>query len=563
MAHVWLARAVGLAGFEKLVVLKTILPALAENAQFTEMFINEGRIAAVLNHPNCVQIFDLGREADVLFIAMEYIEGFSLSRVMRRCAARGLKPPIELLCRVVMDSLSGLDYAHRLTGRDGKPMHVVHRDISPDNLLVAFTGQTKVVDFGIAKAVAEPGRQGGTRTGTVKGKFSYMAPEYLRGEPIDGRADVFATGVLLYRLLTGKKPFTGATDAMITMAVLTHEPPAPSTLSPELPPSLDPVVAKALAKDPAARFQSARAMRTAIEAALGSVPDAEAVGSWLQELWPHGDEERAALEALAAATHADESSDPVLEAVISEDVDLGFTRGSVSSASASSPSTATPQPVTRSSGSLIAGALALAVVGGIGWFTLVRGRAPVPPGAQPVARVERGPDEPKAPVPAPAKGEPDPARPVVDPEPESESPKAPKGGGGWLELSANPAVSVYVKGKAVGRTPVKVPLPSGKQTVRLVDSGAGIEKTLPVVIRAGATTTTMVTFAKGKLDLRVSPWAQVKLDGRSLGNTPIPVQELYEGSHLLELTNPELGKTKKLEVRVAGGETKLVRESLE
>jgi serine/threonine-protein kinase len=586
MAEVWLARAIGLAGFEKLVVLKTILPALAENPQFTDMFINEARLAAMLNHPNCVQIFDLGREGDTLFIAMEYIDGFSLSRILRRCETTSTPVPIKLICRIVMDALAGLEYAHHLTNREGRAMELVHRDISPDNLLVSFTGQTKVVDFGIAKAASEPGRPGGTRTGTVKGKFGYMAPEHLRGEAVDGRADVFAMGVLLYRALTGKKPFSGATDAMTTMAVLTQVPPAPSTINKLLPRSMDDVIYAALEKTPAHRFESAKAMRSAIEKALTNVSDTEAVGNWLQQLWPKGDSERVALQSLASSSGTtEESSEPVLESVVSEDVDLAFTQSGVTvrtSDGAVSVSKATPYPVDddgepRRSRAPLFVAIAVAVVVCAAITVPLLRRSPPATPVAPHPAAQAPPTEHPAPI---ARAEPEPAaRPETagPPEAANEAPEAadapePKtpakeSGGkaapGWLEITSTPAVAITVKGRPLGRTPVKASLPPGKYTVRATDPSAGIDKSLSVVIRPGGTSTSALTFAKGRLDLRVSPWAAVKLDGRSLGNTPIPVQELYEGTHHLELSNPELGNTKRLDVVIGGGETKVVRESLE
>ena len=151
MAEVWLARTVGIAGFEKLVVLKTILPALAESTQFVSMFVNEARLAAMLSHPNCIQIFDLGQEGSCLYIAMEYLEGFSLARVLKRARVKNVPIGERLIARIIMDAASGLDYAHRLKDREGNPVSLVHRDVSPDNLLIGFSGQVKVVDFGIAQ----------------------------------------------------------------------------------------------------------------------------------------------------------------------------------------------------------------------------------------------------------------------------------------------------------------------------------------------------------------------------------------------------------------------------
>ncbi len=316
MAEVWLARAVGAAGFEKLVVLKTILPQLAQNPQFVSMFVNEARLAAMLSHPNCVQIFDLGQEGEFLYIAMEYLEGFSLARVLRRSKMMGVPISEPIISRIIMDAASGLDYAHRLKDREGRHVGVVHRDVSPDNLLVGFSGQVKVVDFGIAKARSPALLGSVTTAGTVKGKHGYIAPEYLLGQPLDGRADVFALGVVLYRALTGKRPFTGPTDAAISLAVIKDAPRDPLELLPTLNPALATVVLMALEKEPAARFESARAMRQAIEVAVVHAAENEEVAELMNVLWPPGDEERVALSALASGTH-EQTSSPALRSVVS------------------------------------------------------------------------------------------------------------------------------------------------------------------------------------------------------------------------------------------------------
>jgi serine/threonine protein kinase/Flp pilus assembly protein TadD len=314
MADVWLAQALGASGFEKLVVLKTMLPGMARDPEFAAMFFNEARLAANLNHPNCVQTLDLGQEKSTHFLAMEYVDGFSLARVDHRCRDRAVPLPPEVLVRVVMDAAAGLDYAHRLTSPDGKPLKLVHRDISPDNILVSFTGQTKVADFGIAKAVAQPGELR-TRTGRVKGKFGYMAPEYLRGQPIDGRADLFALGVVLFRLLSGKRPFEAPSEPMIIRAVLEAEPDNLHRLDARIPAPLAAVVAKALQKSPELRFQTAREMREALGEAL--VPaDAEQVGQFMEQLWPPDDPERRRIRELASGATAD-SGESLLEEIIS------------------------------------------------------------------------------------------------------------------------------------------------------------------------------------------------------------------------------------------------------
>lgn len=315
MAEVWLARSVGIAGFEKLVVVKTILPHLARSQQFVTMFINEARLAAMINHPNCVQIFDLGEEGGTLYIAMEYLEGFSFSKVLSRARQNNVTLSEPVVARIMMDAASGLDHAHRLKDREGRPVGLVHRDVSPDNVLVGFSGQVKVVDFGIAKAVTPGIVPQTTSAGTVKGKHGYIAPEYLLGQPVDARADVFALGVVLYRALTGRRPFKGETETLVSLAVLEHEPTPPSELVPGLASGLSDVTMMALAKDPAQRFESARAMRQALEAAVRPAENEE-VAEMMATLWAEGDPDRAVLHTLAQGER-EELSNPAISAVSS------------------------------------------------------------------------------------------------------------------------------------------------------------------------------------------------------------------------------------------------------
>ncbi|HYV46221.1 MAG TPA: serine/threonine-protein kinase, partial [Myxococcaceae bacterium] len=182
MAQIYLARQKGPEGFEKLMVVKRILPHLAENADFVRMFLDEARIAARLSHPNIVQIFNLGAQDDSYFIAMEYIHGEDVRRVWKRSEQKGTVMPTNLVCRVIMEACSGLDYAHKKADQNGKPLGIVHRDVSPQNILVTFEGGVKVVDFGIAKAADQAVV---TRSGVLKGKYSYMSPEQALGKKLD------------------------------------------------------------------------------------------------------------------------------------------------------------------------------------------------------------------------------------------------------------------------------------------------------------------------------------------------------------------------------------------
>ncbi|MDP1915381.1 MAG: serine/threonine-protein kinase [Myxococcales bacterium] len=262
MAQIYLARQLGVQGFEKLLVVKRILPHLAENEDFITMFLDEARIAARLNHPNVVQIFDLGQQDDTFYIAMEYIHGEDVRKVWKQAERQGTAIPIPLICRIIIESCSGLDYAHKKADPGGRPLNIVHRDISPQNILVSFEGGVKVVDFGIAKAADQATV---TKSGVLKGKYSYMSPEQAQGKPVDARTDVFALGVVLYELLTGARLFKRANDIQTLNAVTECKIEPPSNVDARLPKDLDPIVMRALAKNREDRYPDAREMQQALE----------------------------------------------------------------------------------------------------------------------------------------------------------------------------------------------------------------------------------------------------------------------------------------------------------
>ncbi|MDX2012790.1 MAG: protein kinase [Myxococcaceae bacterium] len=265
MAQIYLARQLGVQGFEKLLVVKRILPHLAENEDFITMFLDEARIAARLNHPNVVQIFDLGQQDDTFYIAMEYIHGEDVRKVWKQAERQGTQIPLPLICRIIIEACAGLDYAHKKADPGGRPLNIVHRDISPQNILVSFEGGVKVVDFGIAKAADQATV---TKSGVLKGKYSYMSPEQAQGKPVDARTDVFALGVVLYELLTGTRLFKRANDIQTLNAVTECKVEPPSAIDERLPKELDAIVMRALAKDRGDRYADARELQEALEAWL-------------------------------------------------------------------------------------------------------------------------------------------------------------------------------------------------------------------------------------------------------------------------------------------------------
>ena len=258
MAEVWKAKIVGPAGFERTLVVKRILPHLAEDSRFIQMFVSEARLSARLTHPNVVQVFELGDVNGEFFLAMEYVRGKDLVAVVRSLLGRGLPPP-ALGAYVVREVCRALAYAHGLTDDAGQPLRLIHRDVSPSNVMISFDGMVKLLDFGIAKALAES-TENKTQTGTLKGKFGYMSPEQIDGKEIDHRADLYAVGIVLHEVLTGRRLFKGGNDLQTIAMVREGRIEPPSALNDQVPPELDRICLKALARDRDARYAGCHEM---------------------------------------------------------------------------------------------------------------------------------------------------------------------------------------------------------------------------------------------------------------------------------------------------------------
>ena len=268
MAEVFKAKAFGVEGFERLVAVKRILPNIAEDEEFITMFIDEAKIAVQLQHANIAQIFDLGKVDDSYFIALEYVHGKDLRGDLRSPAqGRATGCRTAQVCFVVMQVCEGLDYAHNKRDAQGRELNLVHRDVSPQNVLVAYEGEVKLIDFGIAKAA---GKASKTQAGILKGKFGYMSPEQVRGLPVDRRSDIFALGIVLYELLTGERLFVGESDFSTLEKVRNVEILPPSTFNRQIPPELERIVLKALAKDVEDRYQNAIDLHDDLQAFLYS-----------------------------------------------------------------------------------------------------------------------------------------------------------------------------------------------------------------------------------------------------------------------------------------------------
>ena len=254
MAEVFRAKSFGVAGFEKSFALKRILPHISEDPEFIAMFIDEAKIAARLHHANICQIVEFGRVGDYYFQVMEYVPGCDLRKIRRTFQARGRTVPPEIVLLAIEKVCDGLDYAHRKVDVQDRPMGIIHRDVSPQNVLISFEGAVKLIDFGIAKAASRAAK---TQAGQIKGKFSYLSPEQITGQDLDGRLDIFALGIVTWELLTGRDLFVAENEMEILRMILRANVPPPSQINPSLPPELDHVVMQALAVNPDDRYQSA------------------------------------------------------------------------------------------------------------------------------------------------------------------------------------------------------------------------------------------------------------------------------------------------------------------
>jgi serine/threonine protein kinase len=541
MAEVYLARQAGAAGFEKLVCLKRILPHLARDKQFVDMFLNEARLAAQLDHPNIVSIFDLGEANGNYFIAMEFIDGPSLRAVHKRAAERNELLPIPEIVKIISMAAGGLQYAHDLTDAQGKPLGLVHRDISPDNILVHRNGSAKVVDFGIAKAANS---SGATRTGTLKGKVAYMPPEQLRGEQLDRRTDVFALGVVLYELLAGRRPWEGDSEVALIGQIMTQDPAPLAELRPEVPEELVGLVNRALAKDRSERFQSCHELQAEFEALLvsmGQTITTSRVSDFVKAYGPEsiGTGNAAADEATGLAMQQLENEMNGTGTGAAPALVKGQRRPQERDSRTMHMAEAPARP--KKSGLLygVVGFVAvIAVAGGVGAYLLLGKDEPVD---APVA-VERANvvDTPSAP--------PKTAEQPHEPAAVARVAQAP---------AEEPARANQPAAKRPPRKVAQAPEPTPAEPGPVV-----IVKEAPKPAEPPPPPKPTIT-AKGELVLLIRPWAKVEVDGREVGVTPLDPIALAAGDHQVRLVNPDLGKDITKTVHINASEKEVLKEILD
>jgi eukaryotic-like serine/threonine-protein kinase len=313
MAEVFLAHQAGAAGFVKPVVIKQILPSLSADPEFTGLFLDEGRLAAFLSHPNIAQTFDLGVVEGRYYLAMEYIQGETLDDICQRAWSRKIELPLGCAVRVMIQVLEALQYAHTLADEKGTSLGIIHRDVTPSNVIATYYGAVKLLDFGIARNTL---RQHHTTVGYVRGKYGYMAPEQCFSGRIDHRVDIFAAGTLFYLMVTGQEPYPQEKDEDLFAAMTEAKYPTPSQMKPGLPGELEGIILKAMARDPVDRFASAREMLERLgrfAASLGMFPSAWELGDFVRELFPEralAELQQARARVQKAVTHALQTASP-------------------------------------------------------------------------------------------------------------------------------------------------------------------------------------------------------------------------------------------------------------
>jgi serine/threonine-protein kinase len=561
----------------RLVVLKRILPHYAQQHEFVQFFIHEGRLGQRLIHPNLVQTLEAGQVGEVPYIALEYLRGKPAIEVLRHAARQGVEVPLGVAVRIVADAARGLHHAHTAVDTEGRPLNVVHRDVTPHNLYVCTDGSTKVLDFGIAKAASQLHH---TRTGTIKGKFAYLAPEQIKGDSIDHRVDVFALGIVLHELLTLKPLFRGQNDAETLQRVLSMEVFAPERIRRVVPPGLGAVALRALQRDRERRLPSAQALADSIEAvamAEGIDASPQAVRALLDQLFPNpedlGEPESQAprvspaeLTPLPGGIQQPETP-PHGESVLEQtNVPLEVTelptrptpmRSVARDVSGTHTQRARRKARAGKAALLVASAsmvLALALTSTTCFQKLAAPREPLPEAkAPPSARsapqgVGGGPTQ---------ELEPPPSAPVFNPTVIEAPAEA------TLRIQTDGAPSFTVDGKPVRpASDGALHLSPGRHNVTVSATGLAFARTLAVELKPGEAALRAVHGGKGTLRVAVSPWAEVMVDGRVLGTTPLQPAELSEGVHTVTLKNGELGVTTKRRILITPNKEALLKVDL-
>ena len=589
-------------------VIKRMLPNLQIDKQFAQMFLDEAKLVVQLNHPSIAQIYDFGQDKGVLYLAMEWIDGTTLRAIVKDFAKRGAQIPLEFCARLVAQAALALGYAHRAAGLDGKLLKIIHRDVSPQNILLGTGGAVKLIDFGVAKATSASQQ---TAAGMIKGKFAYMSPEQLRGNPLDGRSDIYGLGLVLYELLAAERAVPGASEAEIAQNALTMNYPPIDQKRHDVPAPLKAILARALSRDRDLRYETAEAMAAELEtfitprmpklsgadvakllpptepevAAAAAVPSSKGSGSAPNPIafWEHApnaptvfDPPREAKNATPdAATHRidPQAPRPAIEAA-------PRAAGPVAPAFWTAPAPYKPvaktiinppgltprglSPARRSTARYPAEPTQpnndkLPSPSRLGWFIaatvigfaiaalgwrLLRAPPPEDRVPAPVATVPPRPPPPIVEAPVPAAPTPEPAATAR------------------LTVTASLPTRITIDGKVAGKAPLDVAVPPGPHQLGFEDLGSTARQTRKIELKAGQTLAEEWKPERGRALIRAVPWAEVFLGGKSLGVTPIEPISLWAGKHTFTFVNSETQRTEEKTIEVKARADTLIKVDL-
>ena len=591
MAEIFLATQQGPEGFKKHVAIKRILPHLTDDSDFVTMFLDEARLVARFNHPNIVQIFELGEVDGRYFLAMEFVNGVSMSKLSKVCRKSEIALPLEYGAKIVSFACEGLDYAHSFTDADGTPLCLIHRDVSPQNLMLSYDGVVKVLDFGIAKAV---GNVYQTRTSSLKGKAAYMSPEQITQKSgLDRRSDIFSLGIALFEFATGRRPFDGDTELELMMSIVKRQAPDSRQFNEAIPDEMAEIIACALEKNRENRFQSCRELRQRLEEFLINrrmMVDNYTLGAFAREVIPPGDtgvgyavatpSRPSQLGAIpdptdpARLTPSSRRPRPQLQEV-DDDAPTQLTpsaqlRPLVEGADPADEPIARPETAQTGAGGkraflLVVVVLLVAAIGAGVAFLLFGGELPDQRKANGAGMHVAG----SGPVAA------DPVRVVPDAGPQPgvpvesalEAPSLDAGSGGsGDEASGNGDAERFAGLVLDAQDPpaeVKDPKPNRKKRKkdrrRIRRKTATTPKpTKPVKPDAGVRVAAVEK--DGKLVVDTRPWTNVSIDGTAYGTTPVGPVDLRPGVHKVVLSNRAKGIKLSRTIRILPGQTQRVQE---
>lgn len=598
MAEIFKGRALDAQGLERPVVIKRILPHIAASPEFVEMLIDEAKISVMLSHGNIAQIYDLGKVADDYFIVMEFVEGKTLSQIMKRLKTQGKLMPVAYAAYICREIASALDYMHRKTDEHGNPLHIVHRDISPQNAILSTAGTVKIIDFGIAKAKTKVST---TDSGVLKGKFAYMSPEHAEGMKLDHRTDIFSLGVILFELLTGARLFKGKNNMETVKKVKKAKVPTPSGIRPAIPKTLDQIVFKSLQKDRNKRYASAHDLVQDLTKFLVSHAPAfspRELVSYLPSIFPEiAPPERTGQEDTPRVPHeaAPRLKPPGGEWSSKEDTvgadsevirqkhkeaEVFEVEGTQRTDSSSLGLEAAPDrrsfaPSWMKIGVALAVGLVLTVLawGGIRSVSYWRNRASQKAASKALLekavmreeflkkRQEMSRTEPakEAPKPAAAKAAPSKSTPPT--------PQAPPAKGGVVVDSVPPGARIYLNDLDTGRVTPQLfeNLPAGPQKIGLMlDRYRFWEGRVEAVPGQKSQVKATLTLNFGSLEVNsVPPGAEVSVNGKPSGRTPLMLPELPPGSLQEVVLKLDGYETWKGSAKIFGGKSEVLNAPLQ